>query len=140
MLRAAAAGAAVLRKPDPRDSRWWLALDITLSDVLRGLELQALVHEMQENVAILGGMWASSLVPAESIRKIEEKGDALDQRLRRLLFPWRKPVDAKQEAVKALSNQWENVYGAVDDPETQAKIARTVAVLEARRIQPKKRG
>ncbi len=126
MVRAAARGAVDFTRGDPRDFRWWLRMTM-LCDAIEAEDSARLVENYnRRDLALLSGRELS----AESHQSVQENIARQLSSLRKLLLPWMAEAQESLESwTERALKQWIAEWGDPDSPETQAKIAATVAAL-----------
>lgn len=127
-----------LQHLDLRDWQDSLRLSLLLGDELRRLNIESwrLIQTYQLGLATMGDAFS-----AEGRTAALKKSFAAMQRILALLQPWEFGDENDKpeiDSCKKLKKRWEEVWGRVDDPATQAKIAKTAAWL-TKNTAPKRR-
>ena len=123
MVQAAVAGAYDFSRSDWRRPRDRVRLVWTMEELDRQNEVKLLSDLTQHLLTHLARN------PGQQVQLIEKLGELLEN-MEHLRRPWIAEQKAdRQSLVERMTNQWESIWGDMDDPETQAKIASTVAYL-----------
>lgn len=128
IIQAAAEGVVDFRSADPLDPAWWRHLRLRLQ------VLQA------RNETVVDQLWAAWYfatlqrpnLTQQSLDSLLNGVENCMNQITRRLFPWERVEAGRDKAVKDLRDQWVQVYGDPEDPETKAKIDATVAMLRSR--------
>jgi hypothetical protein len=123
MVQAATAGVVDFGRADPRDSKWWLGLQLILDRLEREnlKEYHRLYHDRV--LAVLG----RDELPREAADALIDESDRRITRIGQILFPWADldPNAARQKEAERLKASWESWFGRLDDPETRRRIQQT---------------
>lgn len=139
ILEAAVTGAIDFTQADLRDPNWYRRLHLILNKVGDQQTRQYWESVQRQRT---GHLIKLSLVrPGMSPDHLEQLRQFIDHpldELRQSLFPWladaqQSSLASRRTAYAELSAAWEEEYGKLDDPATQAKIAATVAAMRAQK-------
>jgi hypothetical protein len=127
IVQAATAGTIDFSRSDPRNAMWLLKVRM-ICDQIEANNYGKFYGELRART--LASLARSDLTQ-ESYDKLNEHASTQLEALKMIWLPWTQAetVEQKQTAYQNLYDQWVDVFGDPNEPETQERIKQTVEMM-----------
>ena len=124
-IKAAANGQLNFKEWSRFDPTWYLKEKWTLDEVYRN----TLLESRKMDFFLFVAKSIDSNIDAGTRSQINDDVIEIAKELPELAMPWLWKPERQRQASQSMADQWASVWGNPNEPETRAKIDKTVALL-----------